>query len=173
KKRYDSASGHDDGTPFRDETDAYEYGLDRESDVRNKRNRRKPAERIGTVDYCDLWLEATELRHNSNKTNRSRLNAVIKAYWAQWTVEEITPVDYEAFRRYVTGKYSHNYAKNVLGLFKQLMDDAVVKYQFREESPIVEQRRRGRYVKKQTRRVKRKLSFQSVHQLAVNAHTVW
>lgn len=173
KKRYDSASGHDDGTPFRDETDAYEYGLDRESDVRNKRNRRKPAERMGMVDYCDLWFEATELRHNSNKTNRSRLNAVIKPYWAQWTVEEITPVDYEAFRRYVTGKYSHNYAKNVLGLFKQLMDDAVVKYQFREESPIVEQRRRGRYVKKQTRRVKRKLSFQSVHQLAVNAHTVW
>ncbi|NUK90233.1 integrase, partial [Streptomyces lunaelactis] len=91
----------------------------------------------------------------------------------QWNVEEITPLEYDAFRNYVTGKYSDSYAKNILGLFKMLMDDAVVKYKLREESPIVEQRRRGRYKRKQTRRVKRKLSTQSVHQLAVNAHTLW
>jgi hypothetical protein len=172
-KKYESASGPEPGIPFRDEEEAYNYGLDRESDVRNKRNRRKAADRVGMPAYCDRWFKEVELRAQSDKTYRSRLNAVIKPYWASWTVDEITPVEYDAFRRYVTGKYSHNYAKNVLGLFKMLMDDAVVKYKLRDESPIVEQRRRGRYKKKQTRRVKRKLSIQSVHQLAVNAHTLW
>lgn len=172
KKKYDSASGRDDGVPFRDEQDAYEYGLDRESDVRNKRTRPK-RDRMDMGAYCDLWYAGIELRVQSDKTYRSRLNAVIRPYWAQWDVDQITPVDYDAFRRYVTGKYSHNYAKSVLGTFKMLMDDAVVKHRLRDESPIVEQRRRGLYTKKQTRRVKRKLGIQSVHQLAVNAHTVW
>ena len=172
KKRYDSASGPEDGVPFADEDEAYNYGLDRESDVRNKRNRPK-SQKMGMADFCDLWFEAADLRVNSNKTNKSRLNAVIKPYWSSWAVDEVTPIDYDAFKTYVTKKYSHNYSKNILGLFKMLMDDAVVKYKLREESPIVEQRRRGRYKKKQTRRVKRKLSIQSVHHLAVNAHTVW
>lgn len=172
KKRYDSASGPEDGVQFADEDEAYNYGLDRESDVRNKRNRPR-RERLDMVAYCDLWFEEIELRAQSDKTYRSRLNAVIKPYWAQSAVDEITPIEYEAFRKYVVGKYSANYAKNVLGMFKMLMDDAVVKYKLRDESPIVEQKRRGIYKKKQTRRVKRKLSIQSVHQLAVNAHTVW
>ncbi|WP_328665167.1 hypothetical protein [Streptomyces sp. NBC_00328] len=54
-----------------------------------------------------------------------------------------------------------------------LMDDAVVKYKLRDESPIVEQRRRGLYKKRQTRRVKRKLSIEAIHQAATNAHMVW
>ncbi|WP_329014802.1 hypothetical protein [Streptomyces sp. NBC_00690] len=66
----------------------------------------------------------------------------------------------------MTVKYSVNYSKNILGLLKSLMDDAVVKCKLREESPIVEQRRRGRHERNQIRRVKRKLSIQSVHQLA-------
>ncbi len=172
-KRYESASGPEPGIPFKDEDEAYNYGLDRESDVRNKRNRRKATARLTVGEYCDLWFKEVGLRTKSNSTYQSRLNAVIKPYWVQWTVDEITPIDYEAFKKYLAGKYSYNYRKNVLGVFKMLMDDAVVKYKLREESPIVEQRRRGLYKKKQTRRVKRKLSIQSVHQLAVNAHTLW
>lgn len=173
KKRYESASGPEDGVPFRDEDEAYNFGLDRESDVRNKRNRRKVAENMMMGDYVDLWFASISLRVKSYASYRSRLNAVIKPYWVQWAVDEITPIDYDAFRKYVIGKYSANYSKSVLGTFKMLMDDAVVKYKLRDESPIVEQRRRGLYKKKQIRRVKRKLSIQSVHQLAVNAHTVW
>ncbi|MFC9756869.1 hypothetical protein [Streptomyces sp. NPDC056921] len=173
KKRYESASGPEPGVTFQDTNEAYTYGLDRESDVRNKRNRRMAGDPMNMAVYIDRWFKDTDLRANSNKTNASRLNAVIKPYWAQWDVEEITPLEYDTFRNYVTGKYSENYSKNILGLFKMLMDDAVVKYKLREESPIVEQHRRGRYKRKQTRRVKRKLSIQSVHQLAVNAHTLW
>jgi hypothetical protein len=54
-----------------------------------------------------------------------------------------------------------------------LMDDAVLKYKLRTETPIIEHRRRGRYEKKQTRRIKGELSVESVHQLAVNAYHVW
>ncbi|MET8766386.1 integrase [Streptomyces sp. NPDC004658] len=173
KKRYDSASGPEPGVPFADEDEAYTFGLDRESDVRNKRNRRKATERLGMDEYCDLWFAETSLRVRSNNTYKSRLNSVIKPYWLQWKVDEITPVEYATFERYVRGKYSHNYAKNVLGVFKMLMDDAVVRYKLRDESPIVEQRRRGKYEKKQTRRVKRQLPTTAVHQLACNAYTVW
>lgn len=173
RKRYDSASATDDGVPFQDEDEAYNYGLDRESDVRNKRNRRRPAESMGMSEYIDLWFKDGALRVQSDRTYKSRLNSVIKPYWAQSKVDEITPVEYDAFKTYVTKKYSHNYAKNVLGMFKMLMDDAVVKYKLRDESPIVEQRRRGLYKKKPTRRVKRKLGIQSIHQAASNAHVVW
>lgn len=171
QKKYESASGPESGVPFRDEDEAYAYGLDRESDVRNKRNRPK-AKRMSMPDYCDLWLAKIQLRTKSNASYKSRIK-LIKSYWAQWAVDEITPVEYDTFKAHIAGTYSHNYSKNVLGTFRMLMDDAVVKHKLREDSPIVEQRRRGMYKKKQTRRVKRKLSTRSIHQLAVNAHTVW
>src|SRR6059036_1357295 len=91
RKKYESASGPEPGVPFKDEDEAYAYGLDRESDVRNKRNRRKPSERMNMFEYCDLWYESVNLRHNSNKTYGSRLRSVIKPYWKSWMVDEITP----------------------------------------------------------------------------------
>lgn len=172
KKRYDSASGHDDGSPFRDEQEAYEYGLDRESDVRNNRHRPRTTE-MPMVDYCDLWTESLDLGTNSEKTYRSILRSVIKPYWTQWTVSQITPVDYDAFKRHVTGRYSESYTTTVLTVFRMLMTDAVLKYRLRDETPIIEQRRRGRYQKRQTRRIKRELPIEAVHQLAVNAYHVW
>ncbi|MFE0641116.1 hypothetical protein ACFW2Y_05820, partial [Streptomyces sp. NPDC058877] len=72
---------------------------------------------------------------------KSRLSAVIRPYWAQSAVDEITPIQYNEFRKFVQTKYLYNYAKAVLGAFKMIMDDAVVKYKYREESPIVEQKR--------------------------------
>lgn len=172
KKRYDLASKDSDGVPFRNEAEAYTFGLDCESDVRNRRNR-KAADPIGMPAYCDRWFADLSLRANSISSHRSRLTAVIRPYWAQWAVDEITPIEYDTFRKYVQSKYSHNYAKAVLGTFKMLMDDAVVKYKLRDGSPIVEQKRRGVYKKQQVRRVKKKLSIQSVHQLAYNAYHVW
>ncbi|PZT70142.1 hypothetical protein DN402_31425 [Streptomyces sp. SW4] len=173
KKIYDSASGPEPGVPFKDEEEAYNFGLDRESDVRNRRNRRKNNERVSMSDYCDTWLQNADLRAQSNKTYKSRIRSVIKPYWSTWMVDEITPLECETFERYIRGKYSHNYAKDVLGLFRTLMGDAVVKYRLRDESPIIQQRRRGKYQKKQIRRQKRALPITAVHQLARNAYTVW
>lgn len=173
KKKYESASGPEPGLPFKDEREAEDYGLDRESDVRNKRHRPRNNDPVGMGEYCDLWFKAVNLRVRSNVKYKSMLSSVIKPYWMPWSVEEITPIEYAAFTEHVTAKYSENYRKNILGLFKMLMDDAVVKYKLREESPVVEQRRRGKYAKPKTRRVKRPLAIRSVHQSASNAYTVW
>ncbi|NEA20178.1 integrase [Streptomyces halstedii] len=171
-KVYGHASKNLDGTPFADEDEAFAFGLDRESDVRNRRGQ-KAAAPIAMAEYCDLWFKGVSLRSNSMSSYRSRLTAVIRPYWAQSNVDEITPIEYDEFKKFVQAKYSHNYAKAVLGTFKMLMEDAVVKYKYRDESPIVEQKRRGLYKKKQVGRVKRRLSTRSVHQLAHNAYHVW
>lgn len=172
RKKYESASGPEPGVTFQDEDEAYNFGLDRESDVRNQRHRPRST-RMGMEEYCDLWFKEIHLRVRSNKTYESRLRSVIKPYWRPWTVDAITPVDYAAFERHIRGKYSHNYATNVLSVFKMLMDDAVVKYKLRNESPIIQMRGRGKYEKKQKRRTKRQLPTAALHQLACNAYTVW
>lgn len=172
RKKYESASGPEPGVPFQDENEAHKFGLDRESDVRNKRHRKKSAP-MGMFEYCDLWVESVDLLVNSEKKYRSVLRSVIKPYWTQWTVGEITPVDYDVFKRVVTARYSESYKTAILTVFKMLMDDAVLRYKLRDESPIIEQRRRGRYEKKQTTRKKHDLPIEALHQLAVNAHHVW
>ncbi|MFJ5734057.1 integrase [Streptomyces microflavus] len=171
-KLYKSVSKNLDGIPFADEEEAFDFGLDRESDVRNRRVQRS-ATPINMADYCDLWLKGVSLRIQSNSVYKSRLASVIRPYWAHSSVGDITPVQYDEFKRFVQEKYSYNYARGILGTFKILMDDAVVKYKYREESPIIEQKRRGLYKKKQVRRVKRRLSTRSVHQVAHNAYRVW
>lgn len=172
RKKYESASGPEPGVPFRSEDEAYDYGLDREHDVRHNKHRPRSAQ-MDMEEYCDLWFGTVDLAVRSNDKYASMLNAVIKPYWKPWLVGQITPVEYDVFKTYVKKKYSESYTKGILSVFRMLMDDAVLKYKLRTESPIVEQRRRGRYEKKQTRRVKRELSIESVHQLAVNAYHVW
>lgn len=172
KKLYESASGPESGVPFQDEDEAYHFGLDRESDVRNNRHRPRSS-KLAMAEYCDLWFESTDLRINSVKKYRSILTAVIKPYWQQWTVDQVTPVDYDVWKRRVKADYSESYATGVLNVFRMLMNDAVLKYKLRDETPIIEQRHRGRYEKKQIRRVKRELPIEAVHQLAVNAYHVW
>jgi hypothetical protein len=172
KKKYESDSGPEPGVPFQDEAEAYNFGLDRESDYRNNRHRPRSTE-MAMVEYCDIWFGATDLRVRSEKKYESILNAVVKPYWRQWNVGQITPVDYDLFKRHVTKKYSESYMRSIVSVFRMLMDDAVLKYKLRDESPIIDQRRRGRYEKKQTRRVKRELPIEAMHQLAVNAYHVW
>ncbi|MFE7077494.1 hypothetical protein ACFU96_46215 [Streptomyces sp. NPDC057620] len=172
RKKYESASGPEPGVPFADEREAFAYGLDRESDVRNKRHRPKSRE-MDMAAYCDLWFESTDLAVNSEKKYKSVLKSVIKPYWAQWTVDGITPIDYDVFKRQVKGQYSESYTTAVLTVFRMLMNDAILKYRLRDDTPIIEQRRRGRYQKRQLRRVKRELPIEAVHQLAENAYHVW
>jgi hypothetical protein len=172
RKKYESASGPEPGIPFQDEVEAHKFGLDRESDVRNKRHRPK-SKKMTMGEYCDLWFESTDLAVNSEKKYRSVLTSVIKPHWQAWMVDEITPVDYDIFKRQITARYSESHKTAVLTVFRMLMEDAVLKYRLRDESPIIEQRRRGKYVKRQTRRVKRELPIEAVHQLAENAYHVW
>lgn len=172
KKKYEQASGPEPGVPFKNQQEALEFGLDRESEVRNGKYRPKSTE-MSMVEYCDIWLSSLDLRVRTMDKYGSILNAVIKPYWRQWNVNAITPVDYDRFNTFVTKKYSELYKRGVLSVFRMLMDDAVLKYKLRDETPVIDQRRRGRYEKKQTRRAKSDLPVEAVHRLASNAYHVF
>jgi hypothetical protein len=172
-KKYESASGPAPGVKFQDEQEAYTYGLDREYEQRHGKGVRRASAATPMSQYIWMWFEASDLRPNSMKKNRSMLRSVVEPYWGSRPVGEISPIEYDFWKRQIKQQYSETYASDLLGLFKMLMDDAVTKYRLRADSPVIEQRRRGQYRKRQTKRVKQELPFEAVHQLAVNAHTVW
>lgn len=172
-KKYESASGPGPGLKFQTEDEAYTFGLDREYEVRHGKAIPRASAQTRMADYSWVWFDASDLRIRSVKRYKSILKAVIVPYWQRWAVGEITPIDYDVWKRQVRAEYSENYASSVLSVFKMLMDDAVIKYKLRGESPVIEQRRRGRYVKRNMRRVKSELPIEAVHQLAVNAYHVW
>jgi hypothetical protein len=172
-KIYESASGPEPGVPFKDEEEAYTYGLDREYEVRHGKHVTRADAQTLMETYCWLWFKTVSLRPNSRATYKWMLNAVIVPYWGQRPVGAITALEYDLWKSTIETKYSDNYADQLRGLFRMLMEDAVLKYKLRTDSPIIEQRRRGKYTKKKTRREKSELPINAVHQLATNAYHVW
>lgn len=172
-KKYESASGPEPGIPFKDEDEAYDFGLDREYDRRHGKSIPRASAKTPMETYCWLWFEAAYLRPNSRHTYGSMIRSVIVPYWGERPVGDISALEYDLWKKRVRADYSDNYSSQLLGMFRMLMDDAVLKYKLRTESPVIEQRRRGRYEKKQVRRVKRIMPIEVVHQLAANAYEVW
>ncbi|MFD4596819.1 integrase [Streptomyces sp. NPDC058464] len=177
RKKYESASGPEPGVPFEDEEEAYNYGLDREHEVRHGTHIPRASAKTLMQDYCWMWLDAQDLRDTSVGRYRSRLRARIVPYWGERPVGDITTWEYEAWKKdlqaaSLKGEISHHYVDQLTSLFGLLMTDAVVKYKLRNESPVIVQRRRGRYRKKK-REVKRPLRMEVLHQLATNAYHVW
>lgn len=177
RKKYESASGPKPGVPFEDEDEAYNYGLDREHDVRHGKHIRRADSKMAFEDYCWMWLDAQDLRATSIGRYKSRLRARIVPHWGDRAVGDITTWEYEAWKKNLqadveAGELSQNYVDQLTGLFGMLMRDAVTKYKLRNESPVVVQRRRGRYRKKH-RETKRPMEMGVLHQLATNAYYVW
>ncbi|MFH8336896.1 integrase [Streptomyces sp. AM6-12] len=173
KKRYESASGPEVGIPFKDEDEAYKYGLDREYEVRHGKHIPRASRQTPMDEYAWTWYEAADLRPRSLETYKSMIKRVIAPDWNGRPVGDITPIEYERWERSVSKRYSDNYASQLCSLFRTMMVDAVTKYRLRTDSPIVTQKRRGRYVKRKVRREKKHLPIEPIHQLAVNAHTLW
>lgn len=176
-KKYESASGPEPGIPFEDEDEAYNYGLDREHDVRHGKHIRRADAKTLMKDYCWLWLDAQDLRETSTSRYRSRLRARIIPYWGERAVGDITAWEHDAWRKglhaaVARGEISQNYTDQLTSLFGMLMNDAVVKYKLRNESPVIVQRRRGKYRKKK-REAKRPMQMAVLHRLATNAYHVW
>jgi hypothetical protein len=177
RKKYESASGPQPGIPFQDEQEAYDYGLDREYDVRHGKHLRRADGKTLMKDYCWHWHEALDLRETSEDRYASRLRARIIPHWGERPVGDITAWEFETWKKglkaaVASGELSRHYVEQLLGLFGMLMTDAVVKYKLRSDSPVVVQRHRGRYEKKK-REKKRPMEMEVLHQLATNAHTVW
>lgn len=177
RKKYESASGPERGVPFADEEEAYNYGLDREHDVRHGKHVRRADGKVMMADYCWSWHEAQDLRSTSTRTYGSMLRCQIIPQWRHHAVADITTWQYDAWSKKLKaaaaqGEMAETYVKSILTVFRMLMDDAVTKYKLRPDSPVVVQRRRGRYTKK-VREKKQPMQMVVLHQLATNAYTVW
>jgi hypothetical protein len=177
RKKYESVSGPQPGVPFDGEEEAYNYGLDREYDVRHGKHIRRIDSKTPMKDYCWMWLDAQDLRATSVSRYRSRLRSRIVPYWGEHAVGDITTWEYEAWKKSLESaaardEISHYYVEQLTSLFGMLMTDAVVKYKLRSESPVISQRRRGRYRKKK-REAKRPMQMVVLHKLATNAYHVW
>lgn len=153
------------------ETEAYDYGLDRESDVRNDRYISRRDGSVLMEDLCPAWLALQDLAYDSIRAYRTVITAQIIPYWGDRAVGDISVPEYDAWANQVRAKWSRNYAQSILMVFGLIMNYAV-ECEMRKSSPVIKRTRRGRFVKKARPR-KRPLDMAVVHQLAMNAHTVW
>ncbi|MFJ5886789.1 tyrosine-type recombinase/integrase [Streptomyces californicus] len=167
KKIYDGKSGFD------SETAAYEYGLDRESDVRNDRYISRRDGAVLMKDYVKDWLDGIDVGHLREKSCRSMARLYIVPRWGETAVGDIKPSAYRGWKKELLARpnIGAEYGREILGLFAMMMDDAV-EDELRRASPVSHKRRRGKYVK-QVKEKKRYMDIADVHQLASNALTYW
>ncbi|MDP5310478.1 integrase [Streptomyces poriferorum] len=167
KKIYDSKSGFD------DETTAYEYGLDRESDVRNDRYISRRDGAVLMKEYAEDWLNGIDVGHLRERACRSMARLYIVPRWGETAVGDIKPSAYRGWKKELLARpnVGADYGREILGLFAMMMDDAV-EDELRKASPVSHKRRRGKYTKK-VKEKKRHMDIADVHQLALNALTYW
>ncbi|MFD7660995.1 integrase [Streptomyces sp. NPDC059788] len=170
KPIYDSKSSMD-----WTEDEAYNYGLDRESDIRNDRYISRRDGSVLMRDYCRTWPETLEVGHLRDKAIRSMLRLYIVPRWGETAVGDIKPSAYRTWKKQLKALPSvgEKYGEEILTVFSMLMDDAVDD-ELRQSSPVPKgkKRRRGKYRKK-PREKKREMRMEDVHQLALNALTFW
>ncbi|MFG2412352.1 integrase [Streptomyces goshikiensis] len=173
KKKYESESGFDDYDA------AYDYGLDREYEVRHGTHLRKSSGDLLFKDYSlPIWLPDQDLRPSSLKTYTSMIKSQLNPQWGRRRVGEIDIPEYVAWRNQLNqkaaaGELSRTYVTDLLMVFGMMMADAVERYKLRKTVPMPPATpRRGKYVKR-PRKVKKPLAMAPVYQLAVNAYMVW
>lgn len=167
KTIYDSQSG------FPTRAEAYEYGLDRESDVRNDRYISKRDGAVLMKDYVRDWLDGIDVGHLRERACRSMARLYIVPRWGETAVGDIKPSAYRAWKKDLLARpnVGADYGREILGLFAMMMEDAV-EDELRKASPVSTQRRRGKYTKK-AREKKRHMEIADVFQLSLNANAYW
>lgn len=171
KKKYESASGPEPGEKFADEQEAYDFGLDRESDFRNGRHIKRRDGKTLMSELCPAWLDLQDLAYDSIRAYRTAVTAQILPYWEARAVGDVTVPQYDMWAKRVRATQSANYAKTILMVFGLIMDYAV-SCDMRKTSPVVKTRRRGKFIRRPKER-KRNLDLAVVHRLAENAHALW
>ncbi|CAM5389423.1 Apolipoprotein N-acyltransferase [Streptomyces tendae] len=160
---------------FTDETEAKNYGLDREAEIRNDDyiSRRDGATTVG--EYAKTWVDTLDVGHLRDKAIRSMLRLYIVPRWGETAVADIQPSIYRAWKKQLKAlpNVGDKYGEEILTVFSMLMDDAVDDG-LRKTSPVPKgkKQRRGRY-KKKPRERKREMRIEDVHQLACNALAFW
>jgi hypothetical protein len=164
---FDSQGGFD----TRDE--AIEYGLDRESDIRNDRYISRRDGSVLMRDYCRTWPDTQDVGHLRKKALKSMIRLYIEPRWGNMAVGDIKASAHRAWKLWIKEQpnIGEKYGEEILGAFSMMMDDAV-EDGMRQASPVQKKRRRGKYVKKKKER-KRDMALADVHQLACNGLMFW
>lgn len=156
------------------ENEAYDYGLDRESEARNGKYVARSDGRVKFREWAELWIRAQDVDPTSIYGYRKRLRAQLLPEWGDHYVNDISTLAYQAWMQRLKRKYSDNYVKGIRILFTMMMEDAAG-----HQPPLItaspvpkENARRGRYVRP-TREKKVEVPTEDLHQLAENAHHVW
>lgn len=166
RKRFESKGG------FTDEDEAYDYGLDKMSEIRQGTSISNRDGATLMTDWIDDWFAATDHAYTTYKSYKAIINRHIRPYFRGKTVGEIDVIAYRAFRKHIQAKLpSPGSAKNVMTVLGMILDDAVPR--LIKVSPVERQRQRGRYVKKTQRERKRDMDIAAIDQLARNAEVVF
>ncbi|MDH2390134.1 integrase [Streptomyces sp. HNM0663] len=165
---YDSQGGFD------TEDEALEYGLDRESDIRNDRYISRRDGAVLMSEYCKTWQQTLDVGHLRKRNVESIIRLYIEPRWGEMTVADIKPSLYRAWEIWLKEQphIGGRYRGEILLVFSMMMDDAVDDG-LRLTSPVQKKKhRRGKY-KKKPRERKRNMRIEDVHQLACNALVFW
>ncbi|MFI1580084.1 tyrosine-type recombinase/integrase [Embleya sp. NPDC020630] len=152
----DSASG------FETEDEAYDYGLDQETDIRRGVYHNPRRGEIPFRDYAKEWIDAHDVASTSEVSYRSRLNAVILPRWGGVAIGTITTLEVRSWVKSLRRKgYSTNYIANVVMQLRMMLDDAVVD-KYITYNPVEKKSRRGKVKPKE----KAKTIFATPNQVA-------
>lgn len=164
RKRFESKGG------FTDEDEAYNYGLDKTSEIRHGDaiSNRDGATRMS--DWLDEWLAAMDHAPLTERGYRSVIENHIRPYFKKRNiaVKDIDVLAWRAFRKHVNHSVGAGTAKNVMMVLGMVLDDAVPR--LIKASPVERTRRRGKFTKKPRER-KKDVRPEIVEQLACNART--
>lgn len=124
--------------------------------------------------WAEEWLQSVDVEPNSIDVYRRRLRAQIYPKWANKTLAEIEDqtLVVQKWAKQVRADQAPNYSRDILSLFRMLMDDAVADRRIAVNPLPKTNRRRGRYVRKE----KAEKTFgtpRQVLELAENARIVW
>ncbi|MFJ7417925.1 integrase [Streptomyces uncialis] len=157
-----------------DEDEALKYGLDRESDLRNGRLVAKASGQLTFREWSETWASSLDLDPTTIDHYRTLLRAQLLPAWGDAMMSGISTVAYQRWATGIKAKYSANYTKSLLTLFRVIMEDAST-----HQPPLIPRspvpkasRKRGRYVRP-VREEKMEMPTADLHRLAENAFHVW
>lgn len=151
RARYQLPDGTWDSEPgFATKQDALDYGRAQETDVKRKVFIDPRSGQTLMGDWIDTWLEVLDVSEMSDTTYRSRIRAQIRPHWSEFALGDITSSKYKAWKKIITRAYAPNYVRELDGLLRMLLDDAVEEKLIPfNPMPPAGKRRRGRHQPKE------------------------
>jgi len=150
--KYGSISEDENGRPFTTKNTARNAALDEEAKVRARTFVDPRDGRITIGAWAKTWLDSLEIDYLSERTVRSRLNAVILPEWENTAIADLTTIAYQTWEKQLrTEGRAANSIRGIRSTFRAMLTDAVASRVI-GSNPIPEgkARRRGKYQPKKT-----------------------